>query len=174
MIGPPRDRGYFNQVCKVAKSKDKGAADRTIALNRKAKFNYALEQRFEAGIVLEGWEVKSIRAGKGQITDGHVIIRNGEAWLVNALISPLLSASTHVKPEDTRSRKLLLHKKEIRFLLGSIERKGYTVVPTAMYWKHNNVKVEIALAKGKKEHDKRADIKDRDWQRDKQRLFKKR
>ncbi len=155
-------------------TKEKSSSEnKTIALNRKAKFNYALEQRFEAGIVLEGWEVKSIRAGKGQITDTHVIIRNGEAWLVNAMISPLLSASTHVKPDDTRSRKLLLHKKEINLLVGNIERKGYTVVPTAMYWKQNKVKVEIALAKGKKEYDKRADSKDRDWQRDKQRLMRK-
>lgn len=147
--------------------------DSTIALNRKARHNYALEQRLEAGIVLQGWEVKSIRAGKGQISESHVIIRRGEAWLVNSVIAPLLSASTHIKADDSRSRKLLLHRKEINLLMGSIERKGYTVVPTAMYWKNNNVKVELALAKGKKDYDKRADAKDRDWQRDKQRLFKK-
>lgn len=158
----------------VAKT-EKAASEtnRTIALNRKAKHNFNLEQRFEAGLVLQGWEVKSIRAGKAQISESHVIIRRGEAWLVNCVIPPLLSASTHIKPEDSRSRKLLLHSKEINTLLGSIERKGYTIIPTAMYWKKNNVKIELALAKGKKEYDKRASEKDRDWQRDKARLFKK-
>lgn len=155
------------------KTKKQTGPNSTIALNRKAGHNYALEQRFESGVVLEGWEVKSIRAGKGQISESHVIIRRGEAWLVNAIISPLLSTSTHVKADDSRSRKLLLHRKEINLLLGHIERKGYTVVPTAMYWKQNHIKVEIALAKGKKDYDKRADAKDKDWQRDKQRLFKK-
>ncbi len=147
--------------------------ERTIALNRKAKHNYTLEDRFECGLVLQGWEVKSIRAGKGQIADSHVIIRRGEAWLVNAAISPLLSASTHVKADDSRSRKLLLHRREINMLLGYVERKGYTLVPTAIYWKRNRVKVEIALAKGKKDYDKRADAKDKDWKREKERLFKK-
>ncbi len=153
--------------------KERPSTNSTIALNRKAKHNYALETRFESGIVLEGWEVKSIRAGKCQISESHVIIRNGEAWIVNAIIAPLISASTHIKADDSRSRKLLLHRREINLLLGNIERKGYTVVPTAMYWKQNHIKVEIALAKGKKEYDKRADAKDKDWQRDKQRLFKK-
>ncbi|HSX20009.1 MAG TPA: SsrA-binding protein SmpB [Gammaproteobacteria bacterium] len=155
------------------KNTESGPGSGTIALNRKARHNYNLEQRFEAGIVLQGWEVKSIRAGKAQISESHVIVRRGEAWLINSVIPPLLSASTHIKPEDSRSRKLLLHKKEINMLLGSIERKGYTIVPTAMYWKKNNVKVELALAKGKKDYDKRATEKDRDWQRDKARLFKK-
>lgn len=155
------------------KAKDTHNGNTTIALNRKARHNYTLEQRFEAGIVLQGWEVKSIRAGKGQISESHVIIRRGEAWLVNAIIAPLISASTHIKADDSRSRKLLLHKKEINTLLGNIERKGYTIVPTAMYWKKNNIKIELALAKGKKDYDKRADAKDRDWQRDKERLFKK-
>lgn len=158
-----------NKQTKDKKSTTEGG---TIALNRKAKHNYSLEERFEAGIVLQGWEVKSIRAGKGQISESHVIIRRGEAWLVNSVIAPLLSASTHVKADDSRSRKLLLHKKELNTLLGCIERKGYTIVPTAMYWKKNNVKVELALAKGKKEYDKRADAKDRDWQRDKQRMMR--
>lgn len=156
-------------------AKDKAKSENTtIALNRKAKFNYTLENRLEAGLVLQGWEVKSLRAGKGNISDSHVIIRRGEAWLVNAIISPLLSTSTHIKADDSRSRKLLLHKKELLTLLGNIERQGYTVVPTAMYWKHNCVKVEIALAKGKKDHDKRASEKDKDWKREQQRLFKKR
>jgi SsrA-binding protein len=155
------------------KTKDADNGNTTIALNRKARHNYTLEQRFEAGLVLQGWEVKSIRAGKGQISESHVIIRRGEAWLVNAVISPLISASTHIKADDSRSRKLLMHRKEINTLLGNIERKGYTIVPTAMYWKKNNIKIELALAKGKKDYDKRADAKDKDWQRDKERLFKK-
>ncbi len=155
------------------KTKDADSGNTTIALNRKAKHNYTLEQRFEAGLVLQGWEVKSIRAGKGQISESHVIIRRGEAWLVNAVIAPLISASTHIKADDSRSRKLLMHRKEINTLLGNIERKGYTIVPTAMYWKKNNIKLELALAKGKKDYDKRADAKDKDWQRDKERLFKK-
>ena len=145
----------------------------TIALNRKAKHNYALEQRFEAGLQLQGWEIKSIRDGRIQISESHVIIRHGEAWLINAMISPLLSASTHVKADESRSRKLLLHRKEINLLLGHIERKGYTIVPTVVYWKKNRIKIELALAKGKKDYDKRADAKERDWQREKQRLFKK-
>lgn len=157
----------------IKKAKDATSGNTTIALNRKARHNYTLEQRFEAGLVLQGWEVKSIRAGKGQISESHVIIRRGEAWLVNAVIAPLLSASTHIKADDSRSRKLLMHRKEINTLLGNIERKGYTIVPTAMYWKKNNIKIELALAKGKKDYDKRADAKDKDWQRNKERLFKK-
>jgi len=157
----------------MTKDKSKTSTDTTIALNRKAKHNFSLEQRFEAGVVLEGWEVKSIRAGRIQISDSHVIIRRGELWLVNAVISPLISTSTHVKADDSRSRKLLLHGREIRALIGNIERKGYTLVPTVMYWKNNKIKVEIALAKGKQDQDKRADAKERDWQREKQRLFKK-
>ncbi len=157
----------------IKKTRDADNGNTTIALNRKARHNYTLEQRFEAGLVLQGWEVKSIRAGKGQISESHIIIRRGEAWLVNAVIAPLISASTHIKADDSRSRKLLMHRKEINTLLGNIERKGYTIVPTAMYWKKNNIKIELALAKGKKDYDKRADAKDRDWQRDKERLFKK-
>lgn len=155
--------------------KKKGSNDNpgTIALNRKASFNYNLEQRYEAGIVLQGWEVKSIRAGKAQISESHVIIRRGEAWLVNTVIHPLLSASTHVVPDESRSRKLLLHSKELRSLTGCIERQGYTIVPTAMYWKKSKIKIELALAKGKKDYDKRASEKDKDWQRDKARLLRK-
>lgn len=143
----------------------------TIALNKKAKHDYFIEQRFECGIVLQGWEVKSLRAGHGNLSDSYVHIRNGEAWLINAHISPLLSASTHISPETTRSRKLLLHKKELDKLIGSVERKGYTLVPLAMYWKGGKAKVEIALAKGKKEHDKRDATRDRDWQREKARVM---
>lgn len=154
------------------KHNDAGGTGGTIALNRKARHNYTFEQRFEAGLVLQGWEVKSIRAGRVQISESHVIVRRGEAWLINTVISPLISASTHIKTDDSRSRKLLLHSKEINVLLGSIERKGYTIVPTAMYWKKNKVKIELALAKGKKDFDKRASEKDRDWERDKARMMR--
>jgi SsrA-binding protein len=144
----------------------------TIALNKKSRHEYSLEDRFEAGLVLQGWEVKSLRAGRIQLIDSYVIIKNGEAFLIGALITPLLTASTHILPDATRTRKLLLHRQELNKLIGAVERKGYTLVPTAMYWKNNRAKLEIALAKGKQLHDKRADEKDRDWQREKQRLFK--
>lgn len=153
---------------KSKKTKDSG----TIAVNRKARHDYFIEEHLEAGLVLMGWEVKSIRAGRAQMSEAHVIVRRGEAWLLNAHISPLDSASTHVNPEPTRTRKLLLHKKELNKLIGSIDRKGYTVVPLSMYWKTGKVKLEIGLAKGKKQYDKRADLKERDWQRQKQRLMK--
>lgn len=143
-----------------------------IAENRKARHEYTLEESFEAGIVLQGWEVKSLRAGKGGIADSYVIIKRGEAWLLGAQIVPLLSASTHIRPENQRTRKLLLNKKELRQLIGAVERKGYTIVPTLMYWKNGLVKVQIALAKGKKTHDKRQSIKEREWQRTQRRLMK--
>lgn len=143
-----------------------------IAENRKARHEYALEETFEAGIVLQGWEVKSLRAGKGGISDSYVIIKQGEAWLLGAVISPLLSASTHINPENQRTRKLLLNKKELQKLIGAVERKGYTIVPLNMYWKNGFVKVQIALAKGKKTHDKRQAEKERDWQRTQRRLMK--
>jgi SsrA-binding protein len=144
----------------------------TIALNKKARFEYLLQERFEAGIVLEGWEVKSLRDGRIQFTESYVLLKDGEAFLFGALISPLLSASTHVKTDPTRTRKLLLHAKELKHLIGAVERKGYTLVPTAMYWKNGRAKVEIALAKGKHTHDKRKDERDRDWQRDQRRILK--
>ncbi|HSG87939.1 MAG TPA: SsrA-binding protein SmpB [Pseudomonadales bacterium] len=144
----------------------------TIALNRRAKFDYHLEEKFEAGLALKGWEVKSLRAGKIQLVDSHVFVQNGEAYLLNALITPLQEASTHEILTPTRNRKLLLHKKEIARIFGAISAKGYTCVATALYWKGPNVKCEIALAKGKKEHDKRQDQKDKDWQRDKQRILR--
>ncbi len=122
--------------------------------------------------MLEGWEVKSLRAGKVQIRDSHIMIKNGEAWLFNAVITPLQTASTHIHPEPTRSRKLLLHKHEIDKLAGAVDRKGYTIVPLAMYWKKGRAKIEIGLAKGKQAHDKRAALKERDWGREKQRLLK--
>ena len=121
---------------------------------------------------MEGWEVKSLRAGKVQIRDSHVFIKNGEAWLSNATITPLQTASTHIKPEPTRVRKLLLHKRELDRLIGAVERKGYTLVPLSMYWIRGRAKIKIGLAKGKQKHDKRATEKERDWQREKQRMLK--
>ncbi|MDD3609324.1 MAG: SsrA-binding protein SmpB [Halothiobacillaceae bacterium] len=145
----------------------------TIALNKKARHDYFIEDRFEAGISLEGWEVKSLRAGKTQIADSHVIVRNGEVWWLGGLITPLLSASTHIHPDPTRTRRLLLNREEINRLIGAVERKGYTIIPTALYWKRGRAKLEIGLAKGKKDYDKRATEKERDWQRDKARLMRK-
>ncbi|KTC91630.1 SsrA-binding protein SmpB [Fluoribacter dumoffii] len=152
---------------------NKKQSDSTIVLNRKAGFNYFIEDQYEAGLVLEGWEVKSLRAGKINLSDAHVIIKNGEAYLLGAQINPLITASTHSIPDPIRTRKLLLNKKELNHLIGSVERQGYTIVPLSLYWKKNNVKIKIALAKGKKEHDKRDTIKDREWQRDRSRLMKK-
>jgi SsrA-binding protein len=145
----------------------------TIAQNRKARFEYTLEETFEAGIVLQGWEVKSLRDGKGGISDSHVIIKGGEAWLLNAVITPLNSASTHIHPENSRTRKLLLNKKELKKLIGAVERKGYTLIPINMYWKNGLAKVQIAIAQGKKLFDKRETIKQRDCERSRQRLVKK-
>lgn len=146
--------------------------DTSIALNRKAGFDYFLEEQFEAGLVLHGWEVKSLRAGKVNLSDAHVIIKYGEAFLLGAQIQPLQTASTHSLPDPIRTRKLLLNKKELNHLIGSVERQGYTIVPLSLYWKKNNIKMKIALAKGKKEHDKRGSIKDREWQRDRARIIK--
>jgi SsrA-binding protein len=144
----------------------------TIALNKKARHEYQIEQRLEAGLALAGWEVKGLRAGRVQLKEGYVKILHGEAFLIGAHISPLPSASTHVEPDPTRTRKLLLHRSELSRLIGQTERAGYTLVPLAMYWKRGRAKLEIGLAKGKKLHDKRADAKERDWQREKERLFK--
>lgn len=157
----------------VAKA-DKKDSSSTIALNKKARHDYFIEDRFEAGLALEGWEVKSLRAGKVQLRDAYILLKDGEAWLFGALITPLPTASTHIQPDPRRTRKLLLHKQEISKLIGAVERKGYAVVPTAMYWKRGRAKIEIGLAKGKKEHDKRATEKDRDWDRQKQRLLRNR
>ncbi|NIN35909.1 MAG: SsrA-binding protein SmpB [Gammaproteobacteria bacterium] len=144
----------------------------TIALNKKAKFDYFIEERFEAGLVLEGWEVKSIRAGRVQLRDSYILLKDNEAWLFGALITPLPTASTHIQPDPQRNRKLLMHRKELDKLIGAVERKGYALIPTAMYWKHGRVKLEIGLAHGKKAHDKRQTIKERDWQRQERRLLK--
>ncbi len=143
-----------------------------IAENRRARYDYHIEERFEAGLVLEGWEVKSLRAGRGSLTESYAILRHNEAWLIGAHISPLLSASTHIVPEAIRTRKLLLHREEINRLIGAVERKGYTLVPLSLFWQHGKIKLDVGLAKGKKEYDKRETEKDRDWQRDKQRLMR--
>lgn len=144
----------------------------SIAENRKARFNYAIEDTFEAGVVLEGWEVKAIREGRAQLTDGYVVIREGELFLIGCQISPLQSASTHVKPEAARTKKLLMHKSEINRLIGKVEQRGFTLVPLNLHYKQGRVKVDIALAKGKKTHDKRQTEKDRDWQREKARIMR--
>ena len=143
-----------------------------ITANKKAPYEYFIETRYEAGLVLQGWEVKSLRAGRIQLVDSYVLIKNSEAWLLGTQIPPLLSASTHINPEPQRTRKLLLNRKELNKLVGAVQREGYTVVPLKLYWKHSRAKLEIGLAKGKKQHDKRANIKERDWQRSKQRMLK--
>ncbi|MCB1789599.1 MAG: SsrA-binding protein SmpB [Gammaproteobacteria bacterium] len=158
-------------MAKSSKKPDSSGSS-TIALNKKARHEYFIEDRYEAGLALEGWEVKSLRAGKINLTEGYVTLRAGEAFLFGATISPLPTASTHVHPDPMRTRKLLLHREELSKLIGLVERKGYTLVPLAMYWKRGRAKLEIGLAKGKKLHDKRADAKERDWQREKQRNFK--
>ena len=145
-----------------------------IADNKKAAFNYFFEERFEAGMVLEGWEVKSVREGKVQLTDGYVVIRNGELFLIGCQINPMHSASTHVNPDAVRTKKLLLKKDEIRRLIGKVEQKGYTLVPINLHWKNGRVKCEFALAKGKAEHDKRDTIKDREGKREVERAMKSR
>ena len=146
----------------------------SIAQNKKARFDYFIEERFEAGLALEGWEVKSMRAGKAQLTESYVILRDGEAWLLGAHITPLNTASTHVHPDPTRTRKLLLNRRELDRLTGLVERKGYTLVALELYWSKGRAKLAVGLAKGKKQHDKRAVEKDRDWERDKARILKSR
>ncbi len=155
----------------MAKKPKKKPGSNTIALNKKAKFDYQLQDRLEAGISLLGWEVKSAREGKAQLTDTYVIFQNGEAWLVGAQFAPLPTVSTHFVAEPMRSRKLLMHDRELAKYQQAAEQKGYTVVATAMYWKQHLIKVEIALGKGKQMHDKRETEKERDWNRQKQRLF---
>lgn len=160
----------------MAKQKNKKSAKQTssptIALNKKSRFDYELGERYEAGLALEGWEVKALRAGHAQIRDSYVLLKNGEAFLFGATITPLETVSTHINPDPTRSRKLLMHRQELNKLIGMVEQKGYALIPTALYWKNNRAKLEIALAKGKKAHDKRETTKQRDWQRDKARIMK--
>jgi SsrA-binding protein len=146
----------------------------SIVQNRKAFHDYFVEERFEAGIVLEGWEVKAIRAGRAQITEAYVVVRSGALWLLGAHISALPTASTHVNPNPTRTRKLLMHAEEIRKLIGKVEQRGYTLIPIDFHYKAGNIKLVIGLAKGKQHHDKRATERDKQWQRDKQRLIRNR
>ena len=153
-------------------TKKQQAGERSIAQNKKARFDFFIEDRLEAGLALQGWEVKSMRAGKAQLTDSYVILREGEAWLLGSHVSPLNTVSTHFVPEPKRIRKLLLNRREIDRLTGLVERKGYTLIALELYWSKNRVKVAVGLAKGKKQHDKRATEKDRDWQRDKARVMR--
>jgi SsrA-binding protein len=145
---------------------------KTIALNKRARFEYEIEERLEAGVALAGWEVKALREGRVQFADSYVLLKDNEAFLFGCQINPLPTASTHISPDPTRTRKLLLHRREIDSLVGAVDRKGYTVIPTAMYWLRGKARVEIGLAKGKREHDKRRTQKDRDWERTKSRLMK--
>lgn len=145
-----------------------------IADNKKASYNYAVEERHEAGMVLQGWEVKALREGKVQLTDGYVVIREGELFLIGCQINPLKTASSHVSPDSVRTKKLLLKKEEIRRLIGKVEQKGFTLVPLNLHWKSGKVKCEIALAKGKGEHDKRDTIKEREGKREVERAMKQR
>lgn len=156
----------------MSKKSATGANNATIALNRRARHDYFIEDSFEAGLALEGWEVKSLRAGRAQLNESYALIKDGEAWLFGAHISPLLSASTHVHPDATRTRRMLLHRAELNRLIGAVERKGFTLIPLALYWKRGRAKLELGLAKGKKEHDKRATERDREWDRDKSRILK--
>mgnify|MGYP002713208939 CR=1 FL=1 len=144
----------------------------TIAQNKRARHDYHIEEKFEAGLVLAGWEVKSLRAGKAQLTESYVLLKDGEAWLFGAHFTPLATASTHVIADPVRSRKLLLNKKELAKLFSATAQKGHACIPLALYWKKNRVKCEIALATGKKQHDKRASEKERDWNREKRRLMR--
>ncbi len=146
----------------------------TIAQNRKAWHDYFIEQKYEAGLVLQGWEVKCLRAGRAQLKEGYVVIERGEAFLVGTHFSPLTSTSTHVQANPTRTRKLLLHREELNKLIGAVERKGYTLVPLSLYWKHGRAKLEIGLARGKQAHDKRADVKKRETDREIRRVLKNR
>lgn len=156
----------------MSKPGKKHKVSSTVALNKKARHEYFVEETFEAGLQLEGWEVKSLRAGRAQLTESYVHVRSGEAWLLGAHITPLNTASTHVHPDPTRTRKLLMHRQELDRLIGAVERKGYTLVPLNLHWKRGRAKLDVGLAKGKKQHDKRATVKDRDWKRQKARILK--
>ncbi|MEO7149797.1 MAG: SsrA-binding protein SmpB [Rhodanobacteraceae bacterium] len=157
----------------MAKKKDKdGKRSSTIALNKSARHEYHIDERVEAGVALQGWEVKSLREGRINLSEAYAIVRNGEVYLFGASIPPLISASTHIVADNRRTRKLLLHREQIDELIGAVERKGLTLIPMAMYWKNNRVKVELGLARGKQSHDKRAAEKERDWNREKQRTMR--
>ena len=156
----------------IAMTKSKNKLDNIIAVNKKARHDYFILETLEAGLVLEGWEVKSLRAKNIQLKESYVLLKDMEAWLIGAHISPLVTASTHKVIDPIRTRKLLLHRSEIAKLIGAVERKGFTIVPLSMYWKNGVAKIEIGIAKGKQKQDKRASIKERDWKRDKQRILK--
>ena len=156
----------------MASKKKSKQPNNTIALNKRARHDSFIEEKFEAGLMLQGWEVKSARMNRVQLTDTYVIFKNGEAWLLGSQFSPLNTVSTHYVTDSIRTKKLLLHQKELDKLISAVEQKGYTIVCTAMYWKQHLIKVEIALAKGKQLHDKRTSEKDRDWDRQKQRIMK--
>jgi SsrA-binding protein len=146
----------------------------SIVENRKASHDYFIEERYEAGLALDGWEVKSIRAGRAQLADGYVVVKGEELFLIGAHVSPLPTVSTHFIPDPTRSRKLLLHAEEIKRLIGKVEQRGYTLVPLNLHFKKGRIKLELGLGKGKQQHDKRADKREKDWQREKQRLLRSR
>jgi len=157
----------------MSKKKARKPSGNVIAVNRKARHDYFIEDGFEAGLSLEGWEVKSMREGRAQITEAYVALKKGEAWLLGAHFSPLTTASTHIRTDPTRSRKLLLHRSELDRLTGAVDRKGYALIPLNLHWHKGRAKLEVGLGKGKKQHDKRADKKDQDWQRQKARILKK-
>ena len=156
----------------MSKAETTKEEQKQIAVNRRARYDYFIEETFEAGLALEGWEVKSLRAGKAQVTEAYVIIKDEEAWLLGAHITPLLQASSHIHTDSTRTRKLLLQRRQIDQLIGKVERAGYTIVPLDLHWNRGRAKVQIGLAKGKKQHDKRADSKDKDWKREQGRLMR--
>ncbi len=156
----------------MSKKKSKKSSGNVIAVNRKARHDYFIEDTFEAGLSLEGWEVKCLREGRAQIAEAYVNLRKGEAWLVGAHFAPLTTTSTHIRADPTRSRKLLLHRIQLDRLTGAVERKGYALIPLNLHWHKGRAKLEVGLGKGKKQHDKRADKKDQDWQRQKARILK--
>ena len=156
----------------MSKKKSKKPSGNLIAVNRKARHDYFIEDTFEAGLSLEGWEVKCLREARAQIAEAYVNLRKGEAWLVGAHFSPLTTTSTHIRADPTRSRKLLLHRGELDRLTGAVERKGFALIPLNLHWHKGRAKLEVGLGKGKKQHDKRADKKDQDWQRQKARILK--
>ena len=157
----------------MSRKKKARQPENIIAVNRRARHDYHIDESFEAGLVLEGWEVKALRAGNAQIGESYVNIRNGEAWLIGAHFSPLKTASTHIKTDPTRTRKLLMHRNQLDRLIGAVERKGSTLVPLDLHWSKGRAKLLIGLARGKRQHDKRLAAKDRDWQRQKERILKK-
>ncbi len=170
--GNPDCRSRFSSSPLMSKKNSDKSDSRVIAHNRKARHEYQIEEQFEGGLSLEGWEVKALRASRAQVAEAYVVIKQNEAWLIGCHINPLESASTHVQPDPTRTRKILLQRRELDRLIGNVERAGYTLIPLDLHWTRGRAKLSIGLAKGKKKHDKRADIKERDWARDKQRLMK--